>query len=51
MYESRGIEKNLNLLTEEILLTEKTIIKENLLVEMKKFGIVAFEETILYLHK
>jgi Fe-Mn family superoxide dismutase len=39
MYESRGIEKKLNLLTEEILLTEKTIIKENLLVEMKKFGI------------
>ena len=26
MYESRGIEKKLNLLTEEILLTEKTII-------------------------
>jgi Fe-Mn family superoxide dismutase len=39
MYESRGIEKKLNLLSEEILLTEKTIIKENLLVEMKKFGI------------
>jgi Fe-Mn family superoxide dismutase len=39
MYESKGIQDKLNLLTEQILLTEKETIKENLVVEMKKIGI------------
>ena len=39
MYESKSIENKLNLLTEQILLTEKESIKENLISEMKKIGI------------
>lgn len=39
MYESKSIEKKLNLLTEQILLTEKESIKETLISEMKKIGI------------
>lgn len=39
MYEHRGIQGRLNLLSEQLLLTEKTTVKENLIVEMKKIGI------------
>lgn len=39
MYESKSIENKLNLLTEQILLTEKDSIKETLISEMKKIGI------------
>jgi Fe-Mn family superoxide dismutase len=39
MYENKSIEGRVNILSEQILLTEKETIKENLLVEMKKVGI------------
>jgi len=39
MYENKGIQKRLNLLTESIILTEKYEIEKNLIVEMKKIGI------------
>lgn len=39
MYENDGFKIKVNLLTEQILLTEKTTIKESLIVEMKKIGI------------
>jgi Fe-Mn family superoxide dismutase len=39
MYENKGIVGRVNILSEQILLTEKQTIKENLLVEMKKVGI------------
>ena len=39
MYESKGIEKRINILNEEILISEKTLIKESLLVEMKTIGV------------
>ena len=39
MYESKGIEKRIGLINEQLLLTEKEDIKENLIVEMKKIGI------------
>ena len=39
MYESKNIEGRINLLSEQILITEKQHLKENLLVEMKKVGI------------
>ena len=39
MYESKSIKSRINLLSEQILLTEKKTIKESLLVEMKKIGI------------
>jgi len=39
MYESKTIQNKLSLLTEQINLTEKETIKENLIVEMKKIGI------------
>jgi Fe-Mn family superoxide dismutase len=39
MYENKGIEGRVSILSEQILLTEKETIKENLLVEMKKVGI------------
>ena len=39
MYENKGIEGKVNILSEQILLTEKETIKESLLVEMKKVGI------------
>jgi Fe-Mn family superoxide dismutase len=39
MYESKSITGKLNLLTEQILLTEKNLIKDNLILEMKKIGI------------
>lgn len=39
MYESKSIEGRINLLSEQILITEKQSLKESLLVEMKKIGI------------
>ena len=39
MYESKTIETKLNILTEQILLSEKNPIKEGFLLEMKKIGI------------
>lgn len=39
MYEGKGIEKRINILNEEILISEKTSIKESLLVEMKTIGV------------
>lgn len=39
MYESKLFDGKLKLLNEQILLNEKTTIKENLIVEMKKIGI------------
>jgi Fe-Mn family superoxide dismutase len=39
MYESKGIEKKINILTEQIILTEKIEVKNDLLTEMKKIGI------------
>jgi Fe-Mn family superoxide dismutase len=39
MYESKGIEKKINILTERIILTEKIEVKNDLLTEMKKIGI------------
>ena len=39
MYENTGIKGRVNLLTEQILLSEKETIKENLLFEMKSIGI------------
>ena len=39
MFESRGIEKRLMIINEQLLITEKQTIKENLMVEMKKIGI------------
>jgi len=39
MYENKSIEGRVNFLSEQILLTEKETIKENLLVEMKLVGI------------
>jgi Fe-Mn family superoxide dismutase len=39
MYENKSIEGRINLLSEQILLTEKQLLKESLLVEMKKIGI------------
>lgn len=39
MYESKTIENKLKILTEQILLSEKEPIKENLISEMKKIGI------------
>ena len=39
MYENKGIQGRVSVLSEQILLTEKQTIKENLLVEMKKVGI------------
>jgi len=39
MYEHKSIEDRINILSEQILLTEKETIKNNLIVEMKKVGI------------
>ena len=39
MYEHRGIQGKLNLINEQILITEKQTVKENLIVEMKSVGI------------
>lgn len=39
MYETKTINSKLNLISEQILLNEKSTIKENLIVEMKKIGI------------
>ena len=39
MYEGKSIEGRINLLSEQILITEKQSLKESLLVEMKKVGI------------
>ena len=39
MYESKGIERRLVIINEQLLITEKETIKENLIVEMKKIGI------------
>jgi Fe-Mn family superoxide dismutase len=39
MYEGTGIEGKLNLLTEQILIEEKTSVQNDLLLEMKKVGI------------
>jgi Fe-Mn family superoxide dismutase len=39
MYEHKSIEGRINILSEQILLTEKETIKNNLIVEMKKVGI------------
>jgi Fe-Mn family superoxide dismutase len=39
MYESKGVERRLEIINEQLLITEKETIKENLIVEMKKIGI------------
>lgn len=39
MFEGKGIKKRLNILTEQLLITEKQTINDNLIVEMKKIGI------------
>lgn len=39
MFEDKGIKKRLGIINEELLLNEKTTIKKNLMVEMKKIGI------------
>ena len=39
MYENKGLVGRVNLLNEQIILNEKSTVKENLIVEMKKIGI------------